>query len=52
LTGWLASVGGTELAFAFAGGMGLVATAWAAARLRGGLRLPRRREPVLAAEEG
>ena len=49
LAGVLADVGGTELALAVAGGTGLVATAWAAARLRG-VKLPRRREPVVVEE--
>jgi MFS family permease len=50
LAGWLASVGGTELAFAVAGTAGLTATALAVARLRG-IRAPRRRGPVVAVAE-
>jgi MFS family permease len=50
LAGWLAEVGGTELAFAVAGTCGLAATAFAASRLRG-LRAPRRRAPVVAVAE-
>jgi MFS family permease len=49
LAGVLADVGGTELALAAAGGAGLVATLWAAARLRA-VKLPRGREQ-LAVEE-
>jgi MFS family permease len=49
LAGVLADVGGTELALATAGGAGLVATLWAAARLRG-VKLPRRREPLVVEE--
>ena len=50
LAGWLAEVGGTELAFGVAGTCGLAATAFAAARLRRA-RTPRRRAPVVAVAE-
>jgi MFS family permease len=50
LAGWLADVGGTELAFAVAGLSGLVATGLAAARLRD-LRQTRGRAPVVAVAE-
>ena len=50
LAGWLADVGGTELAFAVAGTSGLVATAVAVARLRD-LREARRSGPVVAIAE-
>ena len=50
LAGWLAEVGGTELAFGVAGVCGLAATAFAAARL-GTVRPPRRRAPVVAVAE-
>jgi MFS family permease len=50
LAGWLADVGGTELAFLVAGSIGLAVTAFAAARLRG-VRPPRRRAPVVAVAE-
>jgi MFS family permease len=50
LAGWLASVGGTTLAFAVAGAAGLTATALALARLRD-LRGPRRHGPVVAIAE-
>ena len=50
LAGWLAEVGGTELAFGVAGTCGLAATALAVARLRG-LRTPQRRAPVIAVAE-
>jgi MFS family permease len=50
LAGWLADVGGTELAFAVAGVSGLVATGLAAVRLRD-LRAVRRRGPVVAIAE-
>ena len=50
LAGWLAEVGGTELAFAVAGACGLAVTAYAAARLRRA-RTPRRRAPVIAVAE-
>src|SRR5262249_47628152 len=50
LAGWLASVGGTELAFAVAGVAGLTATALATARLRD-LRRPHRGGPVVAVAE-
>jgi MFS family permease len=50
LAGWLADVGGTELAFAVAGGSGLVATGVAVARLRD-LRETRRHGPVIAIAE-
>jgi MFS family permease len=46
LAGVLADIGGTELALAAAGGAGLAATLWAAARLRD-VKLPRRREPLV-----
>jgi MFS family permease len=50
LAGWLADVGGTELAFGVAGVAGLAATALAAARRRGVQPL-RRRTPVAAIAE-
>jgi MFS family permease len=50
LAGWLADVGGTELAFGVAGVCGLLATALAVARLRG-IRIPRRRVPVVVVAE-
>jgi len=50
LAGWLADVGGTELAFAVAGLSGLVASGLAAARLRE-IRQTRRRGPVIAVAE-
>ena len=50
LAGWLASVGGTELAFAVAGIAGLTATGLAAARLRD-VRTRRRHGPVVAVAE-
>jgi MFS family permease len=50
LAGWLAEVGGTELAFGVAGVCGLVVTAYAAARLRSA-RTPPRRSPVVAVAE-
>jgi MFS family permease len=50
LAGWLASVGGTELAFAVAGIAGLTATGLAAARLRD-VRTRRRPGPVAAVAE-
>jgi MFS family permease len=50
LAGWLAEVGGTELAFGVAGVCGLAATAFAATRLRT-VRQPRRRAPVVAVAE-
>jgi len=50
LAGWLASVGGTELAFAVAGLAGLAATGLATARLRD-LRQTRGRGPVVAVAE-
>ena len=43
------TIGGTELALAAAGAAGLAATLWAAARLRG-VKLPRRREPLVVEE--
>jgi MFS family permease len=49
LAGWLAEVGGTELAFAVAGLCGLAVTAFAVTRLRN--VAPRRRAPVAVAEE-
>jgi MFS family permease len=54
LGGWLASVGGTRLAFGFAGGTGLAASAAAAIRLRGdrGVDEPTTRlDPVTLPEE-
>ena len=50
LAGWLADVGGTELAFAVAGVCGLAVTAYAVVRLRGA-RTPRTRVPVVAVAE-
>ena len=50
LAGWLAEVGGTELAFAVAGVSGLTVTAFAVTRLRN-VRSPRRRAPVVAVAE-
>jgi MFS family permease len=50
LAGWLAEIGGTELAFAVAGVCGLTATAFAVTRLRD-VRPPRRRAPVVAVAE-
>jgi predicted MFS family arabinose efflux permease len=50
LSGWLADVGGTELAFGVAGVCGLAATAFAVTRLRSA-RPPRRRAPVVAVAE-
>jgi MFS family permease len=50
LSGWLASVGGTELAFAVAGTAGLTAAALAVARLRDLGRM-RKRGPVVAITE-
>jgi sugar phosphate permease len=50
LAGWLAEVGGTELAFGVAGVCGLMVTAYAAARLRSA-RTPPRRAPVVAVAE-
>jgi MFS family permease len=50
VAGWLASVGGSELAFAVAGTAGLAATGLAVARLRG-ISLPRRRVPAVAVAE-
>ncbi len=50
LAGWLADVGGTELAFAVAGASGLATTALALTRLRGA-RTPSRRGPVVAVAE-
>jgi MFS family permease len=50
LAGWLAEVGGTDLAFGVAGVCGLAATAFAATRLRT-VRQPRRRAPVVAVAE-
>jgi MFS family permease len=47
LAGWLASVGGTELAFAVAGISGLAVTAYAIARARGRKKMP----SLVAAEE-
>jgi MFS family permease len=46
LAGWLADVGGTELAFAFAGTAGLTVTALAVAQSRG-WRLPSRKPPLV-----
>jgi MFS family permease len=48
LAGLLADVGGTELALVVAGAFGITATGLAVARLRGGISLPRRREPAVA----
>ena len=50
LAGWLADVGGTELAFGVAGVCGLAATAFAVTRLRS-VAPPRRRAPVVAVAE-
>jgi MFS family permease len=50
LAGWLASIGGTELAFTVAGLAGLTATALAVTRLRS-VRASRRRGPVVAVAE-
>ncbi|MGZ4396676.1 MAG: MFS transporter, partial [Gaiellaceae bacterium] len=50
LAGWLAEVGGTELAFAVAGTCGLAVTAFAASRLRG-WRTPRRGAAMVAVAE-
>jgi MFS family permease len=50
LAGWLADVGGTELAFGVAGAAGLAVTALAVARLRN-VRTLRRRAPVVAVAE-
>ena len=50
LAGWLAAVGGTELAFGVAGVCGLGATAFAATRLHT-VRQPRSRAPVVAVAE-
>ncbi len=50
LAGWLAEVGGTELAFVVAGVFGLAATTFAVVRLRG-VRTPRSRGPVVAVAE-
>ncbi len=50
LAGWLADVGGTELAFSVAGTAGLAVTAAAVAHLRG-VGTPRRRGPVIAVAE-
>jgi MFS family permease len=50
LAGWLADVGGTELAFAVAGVCGLAATAYAVTRLRSA-RPPHRSAPVIAVAE-
>jgi len=50
LAGWLAEVGGPELAFGVAGICGLAVTAFTAARLRNA-RAPRRRAPVVAVAE-
>jgi MFS family permease len=46
LAGWLADIGGTELAFAVAGAAGLAVTALAVTRVHG-LRLPRREPPLV-----
>jgi MFS family permease len=48
LAGWLADVGGTELAFAVAGLAGLMVTALAVVQLRG-MRLPRSRAAAVVA---
>jgi MFS family permease len=50
LAGWLADLGGTKLAFGFAGAAGLAVTALAVAQLRGAPP-PRRRAPVVAVAE-
>jgi MFS family permease len=50
LAGWLADIGGTELAFAVAGICGLVATAWAVLRLRD-VKASGTRAPVVAVAE-
>jgi MFS family permease len=50
LAGWLAEVGGTELAFGVAGCAGLAVTAWAVRQHRG-VRLPGHRAPVVAVTE-
>ena len=50
LAGWLADLGGTELAFAVAGVCGLAVTAYAVLRLRG-VRTPRKHVPVIAVAE-
>jgi MFS family permease len=50
LAGWLADVGGTELAFAVAGTAGLTVTALAVAQSRG-WRLPSRKPPLVPVVE-
>jgi len=50
LAGWLADIGGTELAFAVAGLAGLTVTALAVAQSRG-WRLPSRKPPLVPAVE-
>jgi MFS family permease len=50
LAGWLADVGGTELAFGVAGTAGLTVTALAVAQARG-WRLPSRKPPLVPAIE-
>jgi len=50
LAGWLAEVGGTQLAFAVAGAAGLTVTALAVAKSRG-WRLPTRKPPLVPAVE-
>jgi MFS family permease len=50
LAGWLADVGGTELAFAVAGLAGLTVTGLAVAQSRG-WRLPSRKPPLVPVEE-
>ncbi|HET8528458.1 MAG TPA: MFS transporter [Gaiellaceae bacterium] len=44
--GWLCAQGGTELAFALAGIVGLAGTLWSATRLRGGASVPHLRVPL------
>ena len=50
LAGWLADVGGTQLAFAVAGAAGLTVTALAVAQARG-WRLPSRKPPLVPVVE-
>jgi MFS family permease len=50
LSGWLADIGGTKLAFSVAGTVGLAVTALAVRQVRG-LRVPRGRAPVVAVAE-
>jgi len=51
LAGWLADIGGTELAFLVAGAAGLASTAAALDSVRG-VRLPRQRPVAIAADDG